>query len=94
VKRYFGRGPPKVLYVHGHQPYNVVSIRLDSTVPAYGSAERPRHRLMQGRSYMLKGSAKMPTWYYSRNLEFRLAVVEHVKRVLEEKEKKKTKEEE
>jgi hypothetical protein len=38
---------------------------------------------------MLKGSAKMPAWYYSRNLEFRLAVVEHVKRVLEEKEKKK-----
>jgi hypothetical protein len=37
---------------------------------------------------MLKGSAKMPAWYYSRNLEFRLAVVEHVIRVLEEKEKK------
>jgi hypothetical protein len=43
---------------------------------------------------MLKGSAKMPAWYYSRNLEFRLAVVEHVKQVLEEKEKKKRRAEE
>jgi hypothetical protein len=89
VKRYFGRGPPKVLHTHGHPPYNVASIRLDSTVPAYGSAEKPRTRLMQGRSYMLKGSAKMPAWYYLRNLEFRLTVVEHVRRALEEKEKKK-----
>jgi len=88
VKRYFARGPPRVLYVHGYPPYDVVSIRLDSTVPAYGSAERPRTRLMQGRSYMLKGSAKMPGWYYTRNLVFRLTVVEHVKRVLKEKEEK------
>jgi len=43
---------------------------------------------MQGRSYMLKSSAKMPNWYYMRNLEFRLTVVEHVKRVLKEKEEK------
>ena len=94
VKRYFSRGPPKVLYTHGHPPYDVVSIRLDSTVPVYGSADRPKMRLMQGRSYVLKGSAKMPTWYYSRNLEFRLAVVEHVRRILEEKEKKKKNQEE
>jgi hypothetical protein len=94
VKRYFARGPPKLLYTHRRPPYDVVSIRLDSTVPAYGSAERPRHRLLQGRSYMLKGSAKMPTWYYSRNLEFRLEVVEHVKRVLEEKEKSREDEDE
>lgn len=88
VKRYFARGQAKVLYTHGRPPYDIVSIRLDSNAPAFGSAERPRTRLMQGRSYMLKGSAKMPAWYYSRNLEFRLAVVEHVIRVLEEKEKK------
>jgi hypothetical protein len=88
VKRYFSRGVAKTLRTHGYPPYDVVSMRLDSTAPAYGSAERPRMRIMQGRSYMLKGSAKMPSWYYSRNLEFRLAVVEHVKRVLEEKEKK------
>ena len=89
VKRYFARGAQKVLYTHGRPPYDVVSIRLDSTAPTYGSAEKPRTRLMQGRAYMLKGSAKMPTWYYSKNLEFRLSVVEHVKRVLEENEKKK-----
>jgi hypothetical protein len=94
VKRYFSRGHSKALHIHGRPPYDVVSMRLDSTAPTYGSAERPRHRLMQGRSYMLKGSAKMPTWYYSRNLEFRLTVVEHVKRVLEEKEKKKKRREE
>jgi hypothetical protein len=99
VKRYFVHGSARDLYAHsrralhthGHPPYDVVSIRLDSTAPAYGSAERPRTRLMQGRAYMLKGSAKMPSWYYSRNLEFRLAVVEHVKRVLQEKEQKKKK---
>jgi hypothetical protein len=102
VKRVFIHGSARelyahsirALYTHGHPPYNVVSTRLDSTAPAYGSAEKPRTRLMQGRSYMLKGSAKMPTWYYSRNLEFRLAVAEHVKRVLEEKERRKKKQEE
>jgi hypothetical protein len=86
VKRYFSRGHAKALHTSGHPPYRVVSIRLDSTVPAYGTAERPKTRMMQGRSYMLKGSVKMPQWYYAKNLEFRRMVVERIKMSLEEEE--------
>jgi len=86
VKRYFSRGYARALYTHGNPPYRMVSIRLDSTVPAYGSAERPKTRMLQGRSYMLKGSVKMPRWYYIKNLEFRKMVVERIKMSLEEME--------
>jgi len=90
VKRYFSHGYARALHTHGHPPYRVVSIRLDSTVPAYGTAERPRTRMMQGRSYMLKGSVKMPQWYYTKNLEFRKMVVDHVKMSLEKEKRRRS----
>lgn len=83
-------GPHKrTLYLHGRFPHEVAMLRMDSTVPPFGSSDRPRMRLLQGRQYLLKGSVRMPDWYHAMNIRFRRHVAKRVLELLEERRRQK-----